>query len=214
MQTTPNLGLVLPSGDGDPFDELPFSTALVKVDGVVAARIADQVVGRGQSGDPAVGATAFDFLNIPQTYAHLMLVLGNLRSNRAAAPDEINLRINGDATAQYDAFTSYCTSTGTYAQGSGPNQNAFALTLTTTPSAALAAGICTAWVIDIPAYNVAALRKTILSRGNGYDLTANSPYRLWGECLWSGTQAAVTRLTLALNASGWASGRATLYGLP
>jgi hypothetical protein len=32
MQTTPNLGMTIPSGDGDPFDEMAFSNALVVID--------------------------------------------------------------------------------------------------------------------------------------------------------------------------------------
>jgi hypothetical protein len=93
MQTTPNLGLVIPSGDGDPFDEIPFVNALTTIDGRVPNRIADITL--------AAPASAINFGAIPQTFRHLELIV-SARTDQAATFSPLYLRFNSDAGTNYD----------------------------------------------------------------------------------------------------------------
>jgi hypothetical protein len=96
METTTNLGLVIPNVDTDPFDELVYKTAFERLDSLVGlVRLADAVVGSA--------VAQVNFTSIPQLYSHLLVVGASQLSANAA----LQLGFNGDSGANYDGQRLY-----------------------------------------------------------------------------------------------------------
>jgi hypothetical protein len=159
---------------------------------------------------PAGGLASIDFLNIPQQYAHLQLIVTG-RSDAVAASTQILVRFNGDAGANYDDQRDYGTGSTAGADGQGPLTS---MRLGYLIAASQAAGLVGSAVIDIPNYAGATFHKVAVVPGQ-YQ-TTSGPTGNVAE-IFTGTWhniAPITRITVFPGAGNFLAGsRATLYGI-
>jgi len=168
-------------------------------------RIADVVL--------AADAASIDFQNIPQTFAHLMLVI-HARTTTAGASDGVTGRFNADASGSYF-------STAVRSAGTTPSVvtalSATGLILALVPAAAAAAGadVFGGAVVMIPNYANATLDKNVFCYGGAVTFgTAADMFTEVNTGMWY-KPAAITRLTLTSTNGGQLRARShgTLYGL-
>lgn len=182
---------------GSPFTATVSASGAISGGGAGSMQlISDQVL---------VGAVvSVAFTNIPQTFAHLLLIWDALTDN--AAPQQIQIRLNGDAGANYDYEL---------LQGVGAVASAAAATAQTGIVVAVAASTTdangrSAGDIEIPNYVGSTFRKSVLFRSGQHGATSR---RLSGSGQWR-SPAAITRIDLPLDAGNYPIGsRFSLYGI-
>jgi hypothetical protein len=204
--------------DGDSPDLGPNGLGLILGDVNTAigaggfAKIAEGVVGSAALPSPAA---SIDFQNVPQTFRHLLIVAGNLRTNTAAGQTALSVRFNNDAT------NSYGTTIVTNAGGAGVNGNAFAaqtqlldamLMNGTTAPAADGGGTGLLLVGD---YRSTTNHKTGVSLSvGGYTGTTTPAYLSMVAFHWRpAAAAAITRVTCFPDTGSFILGTISLYGL-
>jgi hypothetical protein len=157
----------------------------------------------------SAAAPSFDFQNIPQTFAHLQLIVYG-RSDQAVSTTQVYLRANNDSAANYDFVLAALSPT--YAAVEAVAQTA--LQIGYMPGGSAVANSFGSNIVDIPNYAQAvglknfsmfASMKPQLSAGN-YNTHILSGF-------WRNT-VAINRLTVLPGAGNFVAGsRATLYGL-
>jgi hypothetical protein len=191
---------------GDIFTEAMWDTYIMdNFNSGVLRKLADTTLG--------VAAASIDMTSIPQTFAHLKLEL-YLRTDVAAAADNVRVRFNGDTAANYDAHSGHFTGAGSGSTES-IGQTAIVLYEHATGSTATANEFGKFEVI-IPHYTGTTSRKGTHSFGGRKTTDAS----LGGGVIfthggWRST-AAITQVTI-LPGSGAnlaAGSRVTLYGVP
>jgi hypothetical protein len=176
----------------------------------------DVQVARGNPGDPATGSVVFDSntilgANIPTVYKHLLIV-ASLRTALASSTDNILLRFNNDAAANYDFLGAYHQNASGGAVFSG-----FAVAgagLGYAPGSTIRAARFGSYVVEIPSYTDTLREKHCISKFGFTDGSATSSTGGLIEGAWRST-AAVSRIQI-LNSSGLAfadGSRVTLYGV-
>jgi hypothetical protein len=158
-----------------------------------------------------VGSAAnVDITSISATYAHLLVVV-YARGDTAALLANLNLRFNGDATANYDFQ---------YLQGSAAAVAAveqFAPTSMATgliPAASAGANLFSSHIVFIPNYAGSTNNKLALSiASNKTGTTTGSMANYLTGGFWR-SAAAINRITLLPAAGNFVAGtRVTLYGM-
>lgn len=158
-------------------------------------------------------AANITFSSIPSTYSHLRMIYF-LRSDRAATTDQIRLRLNGDAGANYEWTQFTYAHSSIYATVLGTGDSALTMSFSTGNTAAagyFAAGFC-----DVYNYLDASQKKYLQSRGGlVQDLATSFPKIYDGSLIWTAAAAAINQLTIFPNAgANWMAGsRITLYGM-
>lgn len=179
--------------------------------------IFDVQVARGNTGDPATGATVIDSNtilggNIPSTFKHLLLDI-SARSGIAGTSDSLYARFNNDSAGNYDWFGQY----GQNASG-GIATSAFAQTggfVGYIGGSSIRAARFTSFLAEIYGYADSVREKSVLSKYGFTDTAATTSISGTTHMSWRST-AAVTRIQL-LNAGGSVftdGSRFTLYGMP
>jgi hypothetical protein len=180
------------------------------------AVIFDVQVARGNSGDPATGATIIDSNtilggNLPSTYKHLQFV-HSVRGSAAAGNDNLFLRYNNDSSAAYGHLWTY-------------GQNATAASISSafaatqgfcgyTAGNTLTAGRFGTGTGLISDYNSSVKHQVVKYDFGVMDNTAPATISGQGSGIWNNT-AAITRLQFTLNGNVFQDGsRITLYGMP
>jgi hypothetical protein len=156
-------------------------------------------------------AASIDFTSIPQTFAHLRLVL-SARDTGAVTLARPIIRFNGDTAANYAAHWIENLLGVATANSSGVTTG---LTCTQASGASATASLYGVNAIDIPdyrgttAYQEIAATFHACSTGGSALGSAGSGGGFWNAL------AAVTRITIVAGNTSFAAGtRATLYGLP
>lgn len=169
-------------------------------------KIADQTL--------AVSAGLVDFLNIPQLYAHLMVV-AIARAEFAGTSVGWTARINNDLTqANYRAMRLIGYGAAATAQ---ENFAAGGLDLGNIPGNTAQAGAFAPVTVQIPHYRSTLAQKTSSAECFLYMAGASGQMIRYtiGSIYLAGTIAPITRLTFTANSGLLAAGsRITLYGMP
>lgn len=162
----------------------------------------------------AVGAVAsFDFASIPQTFAHLMVVL-EARGDTAGNLVSACVRFNNDSGASQYSYAAIL-NTSASADGTLDNTSNTLGLLGAVPAAAAAAQLAGTTSFTVQRYAGGTLLKRWLAQyGTQYASTTGA----WQMGLTSGfwnSSAAITRVTLFPASGNFVAGsRATIYGLP
>lgn len=160
----------------------------------------------------SVPALSIDFSSISSAYSHLMLV-GNTRSDFAAANRELIMRFNGDVAANYDNQTM----TGS-ASASAASQ-AFATAspiIANAPAASATASVFGSFSVVVPHYTNSANNKTATARSCHKASTSSAGLQALSCSTFWRSNAAINRVTfshLGGSANFVAGSRITLYGL-
>jgi len=157
----------------------------------------------------AAARASIDIQNIPQTYAHLRLVM-RLRTNHTAAYDWFFIRFNNDTGANYGRH--YISSQGAVAPTSNQSAGETALIGLDGSAGGASAGLFSSGEIQIPDYASTSKNKQMPWTNVFHDGT-NYVSR-FGQCHWNQLQG-VNRITLT-PANGTlivAGSRVTLYAL-
>lgn len=166
------------------------------------ARIADIAL--------AAPAAGFDFVSIPQTYAHLHVVM-SLRTTAAATIADVLFRLNADASNNYHYTRLYGTGAGAFSDNQDSAAYGFAGQC---PGALTYAGAYATGELLISDYTNPETLKVVLAR-TGHRGGTTTPERMLMhvETQWNLAQA-LNRLQIFQLGGSWAAGsRATLYGL-
>lgn len=162
--------------------------------------LADQILGSTQS--------TITMSSIPQTFAHLRLVL-QARDTQAVASLNALLRFNGDSGANYDAqYVAGSAAVASAAESLAATSIQFAI-----PGASAGAGLFGATVIDIAQYagttgHKCAVMLSALKTGTATgNLTAAARVGFWRST------AAINQITLSAGTAFDIGSRFTLYGL-
>jgi hypothetical protein len=152
-------------------------------------------------------AAQFDFVSIPQTFAHLMVIITG-RSDQVANTVAINMRMNNDSSAAYEHESNQgIDAVGSSGQGTAQTV-AYVGDMAAASAGAGRVGTATLW---IPHYTGTVLNK-------GWHTLGGSMYSSHIASLRAGqwlNPAAVTRLTIIPGGGNFVVGsRATVYGLP
>lgn len=193
-------------GDILPASGTPFTQTLAASGGVTQAGagsmqlISDQLL--------TVGAAAIEFANIPQTFAHLVLVFTGRGDGVWSNP---GLRFNSDTGPNYDYARSY-TSSG--APGGTDTYGGGLIALPPVPGAASVAGAFAGFYIWIPGYAGTTGQKVAVAVGAGKQTVAAGGLQWETDGgFWRSTNA-INRVTLSSGSGNFIAGtRCTLYGL-
>lgn len=199
MQTTPNLGLSIPSADADAFDHTPYDNAFLRLDGLVLAKLWDS----SEAGVVFPVATITS-PTLPQTFKHLRV---RLALGAVSGTPNVIVSINGDAT---DAHYSHGTTDITNSTVSGS-------TVADRVSGSVAtAGSFSQNLSEIAYFNYAnsQVEHAFATRCE-YWLSPNWIHRLSGGNYSPGSAHTIQALTFALSGGGnLTGGRITIYGEP
>jgi hypothetical protein len=201
VQTLKRIGNVsIASGDGDPFDEIPFVNALVNLDANIGGyKLYD-------SGALAAPQPSIDVAGISQDYSSLRLLL-RARSDVANAAGNPRLRFNNDAGNNY-RYVASAAGGGLHAADSGID---FAAIGDFTALNSLA-GYFALVAVEIPFYSEAREHDLTASLGSQYDNLGNAvlaPYFAhWAQA------AAINRVAFACATGNLIAGsRLVIYGV-
>jgi len=152
-----------------------------------------------------------DFLGIPQTFQHLMIV-ASIRSKTAALLDSCNLRFNGDFAGNYDGQYMYSNAGSSVAVQYFASSSIFTgeCVGSTAP-----AGYFSTHYIFIPNYYRTDMDKTAIYRTSMTCYTTTTYCRIHTGAGWWRSTAAITDMSLGLGGTNFEPGtRAILLGLP
>lgn len=164
-------------------------------------------------------ATTVDFSSISAGYRHLMLI-GYLRSDRAATLDHLGIRLNNDTGANYDGYSASIAGTGTppsESAGEHPGETSVKFENAVVGDTATA-GMFTTVRLYVPHYAGTSNNKILRSKSthnHGTALTAPNDQIVLGVGAWRSNNA-VNRLTLLPVGGGAnfkAGSRVVLYGM-
>lgn len=156
----------------------------------------------------AAVAASITFSNIPQTFRNLLL-LGKLRSTIAGTADDGFMRLNSDATANYDSAYLYVN--GTTVAGGTIVASTNGIYVGALPGSTSAANNASAIELTLPDYARTAWRKSGHARAS--DQSETRQVCLISDGSWRNT-AAVTSLTIYASGGNLAANSTvTLYGL-
>jgi hypothetical protein len=168
-----------------------------------AARLADVTL--------AAAAALIDLTAIPQSYAHLLLML-TARTDAATATSGALIRANNDSGASYSAQLLYASGA---TAGAGEQVAQTSGDLGVAPGGTAYAGLFAGYTVLIPGYTSAGHAHPMISLDAHFqDWQAGSKYRVGISAISWGVSQAINRLTLRPYSGNFVAGtRATLYGL-
>lgn len=156
----------------------------------------------------AANAATIDFAAIPQTYSHLRLV-ANLRCNQATYFQTGYLRINGNSGNNYHVQRMRVGG-ATVSGIENLNVDGIYITVVGTSNPSLASPL----IVEVPGYRDGAIYRAVLTQGTFFGSGGAGGFNIENAYGLFQNGAAVTQLTLALQAGNFIAGsRATLYGL-
>ena len=162
--------------------------------------------------DVTLSATAasIDIQNIPQTYAHLRLVVHG-RGDTASTETGTTIRFNNDSSSNYDwQRGNWQSTTGTGTETKATTSGNIGRIAAANSTAAYSGGA----VCDIPSYTGTTFNKTYTSLSSSWQSSSTASQQqdsLAGQ--WRST-AAINRITVLPAAGNFITGtRVTLYGM-
>jgi hypothetical protein len=142
------------------------------------------------------GAASIEFTNIPATYTDLKLVLSG-RTNRAAAGEEISIRVNGLTTGIYSSRLLYALSSGPV---SGLQSSATSGYGGAIPAATATASTFGSLELYIPNYT--SSNNKSFSYESVLENNSTSAYELWMGAFLVATSSAITSINIFTANSG------------
>ena len=150
----------------------------------------------------------FDLQSIPSTYTHLRIML-LARATPAAAAQNPQLIFNNDSGSNYDYQNTVYNTTASIAEGVGV---AF-IRIGSIPAANAPSNVFSTSIIEFPFYRSAFHKTLQFQQQLKLASSTTNQFTDVGGGLWRNT-AAITRITLALNAGSYLTGsRLILYGI-